>query len=90
MDSDSSSAIDSVGEGPVAHRGRKIVSEAKVKVRLLFVDDGSYHHEVVEIPSACADGYDRLIDCVREDPAVLKRLYVDVGRLCAAYLAEDD
>lgn len=62
------------------------MSETTVKVRLLFVDDGAYHHEVVEIPSASVAAYDRLIDCVREDPDVLKRLHVDVGRLVSAYL----
>ena len=58
-------------------------------VRLLFVDEGSYHHEEVEIPAAALDEYERLIDCVREDPAVLKGLFVDVDRLCAAQLLAD-
>jgi len=61
-----------------------------VRVRLLFVDEGSYHHETVRVPGDALDGYDRLIDAVREDPAVLKRTWVDVGRLCAAYLLEDE
>lgn len=60
----------------------------KVKVRLLFVDDGSYHHEEIQIPSGSLDDYDRLIDCVREDAAVLKQVHVDVDRLCAAYLLD--
>lgn len=59
-----------------------------LKVRLLFVDEGSYHHEEVDIPSASVEGYERLIDCVREDPEVLKRLHVDVERLVSAYLTE--
>lgn len=58
------------------------------KVRLLFVDDGSYHHEEIDIPAGALDEYDRLIDCVREDPAVLKSVHVDVDRLCAAYLLD--
>ena len=60
-----------------------------VKVRLLFVDEGSYHHEEVEIPASALDGYTRLIDCVREDEAVQKRIYVDVERLCSAYVLEE-
>lgn len=64
-------------------------SSTLVKIRLLFVDEGSYHHEEVAIPSASLGAYDRIIDCVREDEEVLKRLFVDVGRLCAAYLVED-
>lgn len=59
-----------------------------LKIRLLFVDEGSYHHEEVDIPSASVEGYERLIDCVREDPEVLKRLHVDVDRLVSAYLTE--
>lgn len=54
------------------------------RVRLLFVDDGSYHHEIVGIPAGALDRYERLIDCLREEPSVLERLYVDVGRLCSA------
>lgn len=60
-----------------------------VRVRLLFVDDGSYHHETVRIPESSLEGYDRLIDAMREDPAVLRRTWVDVGRLCAAWLVDD-
>jgi hypothetical protein len=60
-----------------------------VKVRLLFVDDGSYHHETIELPADLLEGYERLIDGLREEPAVLKRAYVDIGRLCAAWVVED-
>jgi len=62
-------------------------SEKLTKIRLLFVDDGSFHHEEVEIPEESVAGYDRLIDCLMEDPAVLKRLHVDVSRVCSAELA---
>lgn len=61
-------------------------AKSKVKVRLLFVDEGSYHHEEVEIPAESLKAYDRLIDCVREDETVLKGLYVDVERLCSAWV----
>ena len=66
------------------------MTEASVKVRLLFVDDGEYHRETVRIPESSMEGYERLIDCIREDEEVLKRLWVDVDRLCAVYLDEDD
>ena len=65
------------------------MSEKLATVRLLFVDDGSFHHEVVEIPAEAMAGYDRLIDCLMEDPAVLKRLHVDVSRVCSAELASE-
>ena len=66
------------------------MSDQTVSVRLLFVDEGSYHHEVIQIPASSVDAYDRLIDCVREDPVVLKRVYVDVERLCAAYVTDGE
>jgi len=62
------------------------MSDETVTVRLLFVDEGSYHHEEVEIPASSMEDYDRLIDCVREDAAVLRRLHVDVDRLVSVYL----
>jgi hypothetical protein len=63
------------------------VSEKHVKVVLLFVDEGSYHHEEIDVPAGRMAEYDRLIDWVREDADVLKRLHVDPVRLCAAYLS---
>ena len=66
------------------------MSDDRVKVRLLFVDDGDYHREVVRLPAASLDPYDRLIDALREDPEILKTLQVDVERLCAAYLVDGD
>jgi hypothetical protein len=44
----------------------------------------------VSIPKDAMDGYERLIDCLREDPSVLKEMYIDVGRLAAAWVVEDD
>ena len=64
------------------------MSDDMVKVRLLFVDDGDYHHETVEIPAASLEAHDRLIDCLREDPEVLRRIHVDLGRLVSAYIKD--
>lgn len=58
-------------------------------VRLLFVDDGAYHEQTVTVPSEVLEGYERLIDCLREDPAVLRALYVDVARLAGAWLVDE-
>jgi hypothetical protein len=58
------------------------------RVRLLFADAGSYHHETLTLPAEAVERYERLIDCLREDPEVLGRVHVDVARLCAAYLVE--
>jgi hypothetical protein len=65
------------------------VSGERVKVRLLFVDEGSYHEEVVGVPAGSVARYDRLIDVFLEDPEVLKGAYVDLDRLCAAWLLEE-
>ncbi len=65
------------------------MSEKLATIRLLFADDGSFHHEEVEIPAESMAGYDRLIDCLREDPTVLKRLHVDLSRVCSAELANE-
>ena len=64
------------------------MSKAPTTNRLLFVDEGSYHHEEVKLPNDSLEAYERLIDCLREDPEVLKRMYVDVSRLCAAHRLE--
>ncbi len=61
------------------------MSKNKTKVRLLFVDNGVYHHEDIEILTELIEQYPRLIDCLREEPAVLKQLHVDITRLCAAH-----
>jgi hypothetical protein len=57
-----------------------------LRIRLVLSDGGGFHDEEVDIPAASAEGYDRLIDCLREDPEVLRRLHVDVDRLSAAYI----
>lgn len=71
------------GGGEQERRGR-------VSVRLVFVDRGEYRHEEVEIPADALAAHERLIDCLQEDPRVVRRLHVDVNRLAAAYVVEDD
>jgi len=63
-------------------------AERPVTVRLLFVDDGEYHHEKVRLPAGAVERYERLIDCLREDAEVLARLHVDVERLCSAQIVK--
>jgi hypothetical protein len=59
-----------------------------LKIRLLFVDEGSCHHEDVEVPAEGLEAHDRLIDYLREDQAVQKSVFVDVKRLSAAWVVE--
>ena len=62
------------------------MAKGMVKVRLVLADGGRFHDEEIDVPQASLDAYDRLIDCLREDPDVLKRLHVDVDRLSAAHI----
>ena len=61
-----------------------------VMVRLVFVDEGVYHHEDIRLPSAGLNASERLIDWLREDPEVLGGLYVNLKRLCAAYRVDEE
>ncbi len=65
------------------------MSEEKVRVRLLFADSGTFHQEDLEVPASLVQGYDRLIDGLQEDQGLLKGTYVDLERLCAAWLVEE-
>lgn len=65
------------------------MSDETVKVRLLFADDGAYHHEELRVPGAALERYERLIDLFQEDPDVLRSTFVDLERLCAAWVVTD-
>jgi hypothetical protein len=60
-----------------------------MRVRLVLADGGSFHEVVVELPADVVRGYDRLIDALREDPAVTADLFVDPRRLVAAMVVEE-
>ena len=62
----------------------------RISVRLLFAEEGSYHSEVLSLPAAGLGDYERLIDFLVEDEAVLKECYLDVGRICAAQVVVED
>jgi len=66
-----------------------VSKKGRVRVRLLFVDEGGYHHEEVSIPGTAVDAYDRLIDVFMEDEAVQKSVFVDVERLCSAVIVDE-
>lgn len=61
------------------------MADEKVRIRLVFADEGSFHDEVVELPAAVLDRHDRLVDALREEPEVTGAVYVDYRRLVAAY-----
>jgi hypothetical protein len=66
------------------------MSDDGAKVRLLFADSGSFQHQDLLVPASSLRGYDRLIDAFHEDPELMKRAYVDLERLCAAWLVTEE
>jgi hypothetical protein len=66
-----------------------LIGKKVVKVRLMFVDGGSFQSVDVEVPAKALDRHERLVDCLSEDPEVLARVHVDVARLCAAYRVDE-
>lgn len=65
------------------------MKDGRLRVRLVFADGGDFEVQKVSIPAASLEPFERLIDCLREDPAVLKELYVDPARLVMAQLLDD-
>lgn len=66
------------------------MSEKKIHISLLFADEGAFHTEDLTVPAAVVEEHDRLIDGLREDPEVLKKVYLDLGRLVAAWVEEEE
>lgn len=66
------------------------MTEPRARIRLLFADEGAYHHEEIEVPAEAIERYERLIDLLQEEPEVVRRVYVDLQRLCAAHLLPED
>ncbi len=62
------------------------MAAGKIAVRFLFVDQGVYRDETMELPEGEFDRYDRLIDWLREDSAVLSVAHFDLDRVCSVSL----
>jgi len=56
------------------------------QVKLVFADRGSFHDVVIDVPADAVQRHPRLIDALREDPAISAGVYVDFRRLVAAHL----
>ena len=57
---------------------------------MVFADRGSFHDVVVRLPADVLGRYERLIDALREEPALTGALFVDTRRLVAAYVVEEE
>ena len=62
------------------------MSDERIPVRLVFADRGSFHELVVRLPAEVLNQYERIIDALREDPAITAERFVDRRRLVAAYV----
>lgn len=61
----------------------------RIPVRLVFADRGSFHDVVVRLPAEAFDRHERVVDAIREDPAITAEIYVDGRRLVAAVVLPD-
>lgn len=66
------------------------MSGDRVRVRVLYAGRGGYHAEVISVPGSGMEEHERLIDFIREDPAVAAECYIDAARLCAAQVVEKE
>ncbi len=62
------------------------MSDERIPVRLVFADRGSFHELVVRLPAEVLNQYERIIDALREDPAITAEMFVDRRRLVAAFV----
>ena len=62
----------------------------RIQVRVLYAGRGGYHTEVISVPGGGMEEHERLIDFIREDPAVAAECYIDAARLCSAQLVEEE
>jgi hypothetical protein len=60
------------------------------KVRLVFADQGKFHEVLASVPAAALEEYERLVDLLREEPAVTRQLYIDMRRLVSATVVEEE
>jgi hypothetical protein len=66
------------------------MSATQVAVRLVFADAGAFHDVLIHIPADVLSRYERLIDALREEPAVTAEIFVDPHRLVAAYIEHEE
>jgi hypothetical protein len=62
----------------------------RTPVRLVFADRGAFHDLVVQLPSEVLARHERIIDALREEPSITGEVYVDMRRLVAAHVVQDE
>jgi len=66
------------------------MSGDRMRVRVLYAGRGGYHSEVISVPGGGMAEHERLIDFIREDPAVAAECYIDAARLCSAQVVDEE
>lgn len=66
------------------------MSGDRIRVRVLYAGRGGYHTEVISVPGGGMVEHERLIDFIREDPAVAAECYIDAARLCSAQVVDEE
>lgn len=62
----------------------------RTPVRLVFADRGAFHDLVVQLPAEVLARHERIIDAIREEPSITGEVYVDLRRLVAAHIVQDE
>lgn len=62
----------------------------RTPVRLVFADRGAFHDIVVQLPADVLARHERIIDALREEPSITGEVYVDLRRLVAAYVVQNE
>ena len=66
------------------------MTDQTIRICILFSDAGAFHTQDLTVPAAVVRDYDHLIDGLREDPDVLKMVHLDITRLAAAWVSEEE
>jgi hypothetical protein len=62
----------------------------RTPIRLVFADRGAFHDVVVQLPSDVLARHERIIDALREEPSITGEVWVDLRRLVAAYVVQNE
>jgi hypothetical protein len=67
----------------------RVPADARVPVRLVFADRGSFYELNIELPAELLARHTRIIDALREETAITANMYVDYRRLVAAHVVDN-
>ena len=63
---------------------------SRVAVKLIFADRGVFHDLIVHLPAEVLSRHERIIDALREEPEVTGEVYIDLRRLVAAHVVNEN